>query len=87
MVAPFVQVGAGAAPDYFRGSALTDQLADPAAQFGVTATSLAAVLSELAALVGFVGLELAGHFVGTADPADHLFQALLNRQTATLGLA
>lgn len=47
---------------------------------------VAAVLTELAALVGFVGLELAGHFVGTADPADALYDALLRRQCATLGV-
>lgn len=47
----------------------------------------AAVLAELAALVGLVGLELAGHFVGTADPADRLYAALLDRQVATLALA
>lgn len=47
----------------------------------------AAVLAELAALVGLVGLELAGHFVGTADPADWLYGALLDRQVATLALA
>lgn len=47
----------------------------------------AAVLAELAALVGFVGLELGGHFVGTADPADHLYAALVERQVATLRLS
>ena len=46
----------------------------------------AAVLAELAALVGLVGLVLAGHFVGTADPADRLYAALLDRQVATLAL-
>lgn len=45
----------------------------------------AAVLAELSALVGFVSLEIAGHFVGTADPADQLFDALIQRQHNTLG--
>jgi hypothetical protein len=27
--------------------------------------------------------ELAGHFAGTADPADHLYSALLRRQVTT----
>ncbi|MDO5629455.1 MAG: TetR/AcrR family transcriptional regulator [Mobilicoccus sp.] len=50
------------------------------------AALIAAVIAELSALVGFVGLELAGHFVGTADPADLLFEALVERQLQTLGL-
>ena len=40
----------------------------------------------IAALVGLVSLELAGHLVGTADPADRLFEALVARQVATLRL-
>jgi AcrR family transcriptional regulator len=49
-------------------------------------SGVAAVLAEFAALVGMVGLELAGHFVGTADPADRLYNALLDRQVQTLAL-
>ncbi|GMA41671.1 WHG domain-containing protein [Mobilicoccus caccae] len=54
---------------------------------GANPAGAAAVLAELAALVGFVGLELAGHFVGTAEPADALFEAVIRRQERTLGLA
>lgn len=53
---------------------------------GGEASGAAAVLAELAALVGLVSLELSGHFVGTADPADRLYAALLERQVETLGL-
>lgn len=53
---------------------------------GADPSGAAAVLAELAALVGLVGLELSGHFVGTADPADRLYAALLDRQVATLAL-
>ena len=51
------------------------------------ASGAAAVLAEMAALVGTVGMELAGHFVGSADPADRLYAALLARQADTLDLA
>ena len=43
-------------------------------------------LSIAAALVGAVTLELGGHLVGSADPADELFSGLLERQVDTLGL-
>lgn len=88
VAAPFLQTGARGAVAAFDSPALTRQMAtigelapdgDPSA--------IAAVLAELAALVGMVLLELGGHFVGSADPADHLFDALLDRQVATLGLA
>ena len=84
---PFIDcVGAGDIPA-FAGRRLTAQLVDAAEEFGTEPSALAAVLAELAALVGAVGLELAGHLVGTADPADHLFEAMVGRQIATLGLA
>lgn len=51
------------------------------------AKSACSPLAELAALIGVVGLELSGHLVGSADPADHLFEALVERQVHTLGLA
>lgn len=47
---------------------------------------IAATVPELAQLVGFVGLELAGHFVGSEPPVEELFTAVLDRQVATLGL-
>lgn len=53
---------------------------------GVTSSGAAAVLAELAAMVGFISMELAGHFVGTVDPSDALFEAMVARQAATLCL-
>ncbi len=84
---PFVAAGARSPVAGFGDPMLAAQMtavrdlvpqADPA--------GAAAVLAELAALIGFVSLELAGHFVGTADPADRLYAALLGRQVDTLGL-
>ncbi|QRO87741.1 TetR/AcrR family transcriptional regulator [Kytococcus sedentarius] len=75
-----------AAASGFAGAELLDQLEGPAADLDAEPARLGAVLAELAALVGAVSLELAGHLVGTADPADHLFAALVERQVTTLGL-
>lgn len=84
----FLRSGAGRDVPGFDGPDLRAQMADLAAEIGgVEPAGAAAVLAELAALVGFVTLELAGHFVGTADPADPLFDALVERQGVTLGLS
>ena len=53
---------------------------------GITPSAAAAVVAAISELVGFVGLELAGHFVGLADPADSLYAAVGNRQVRDLGL-
>lgn len=82
----FLRVGARRSVPDFEDAALRRQMS-PLAEGGVDASGAAAVLAELAALVGFVSLELAGHFVGTADPADVLFGALVERQCVTLGLS
>lgn len=85
---PFLEVGATGEPAPFASRTLTRQMgALTDAAPGATAAGSAAVLAELAACVGTVSLELAGHLVGTADPADHLYAALLQRQVDTLGLA
>lgn len=86
VVSPFLAVGAHADVQGFDGTALHEQLAEPAAGFDVAPDQLAAVLAEVSALVGFVSLELAGHLVGTADPGDPLYEALLDRQLSTLCL-
>ncbi len=72
---------------FFEPHVVAQMRALVAAQPRVKASGAAAVLTELAALVGFVGLELSGHFVGTAEPADGLYTALLNRQVSSLRLA
>ena len=82
----FLQAAKGAEVTPFAGPRLVRQMVGLESVGGATGSGAAAVLAELAALVGFVSLELAGHFVGTADPADHLYAALLDRQVGTLGL-
>lgn len=83
---PFLEAGAPGPVGAFDGADLATQLQHLADELGVDPSGAAAVLAELAALVGLVNLELAGHLVGTADPADHLYAALLARQVGTLGL-
>ncbi|NYG36370.1 TetR/AcrR family transcriptional regulator [Janibacter alkaliphilus] len=84
---PFLEVGAGGQVAGYDEPALVAQMSALQQEApGAEPSGAAAVLAELAALVGLVSLELAGHLVGTADPADHLVDALLERQAATLGL-
>ncbi|WP_235734623.1 TetR/AcrR family transcriptional regulator [Nocardioides alcanivorans] len=88
VVRPFLEAGAANDVEAFSGRKL-------AAQLGIvqeitpdaTTSGIGAVLAEIAGLVGLLTLELAGHFVGTADPADHLFEATLQRQLHTLGIS
>lgn len=88
VAAHFLRVGAGAPVEGFGGEVLEGQLADVVGDgLADDASGAAAVFAEVAALVGFITLELGGHFVGTADPADALFEAMLARQAGTLGLA
>lgn len=88
VAAPFLQVGEYASVQGFRSRRLTSQM-DALVDLvpGLQRSVAAAILAELAALVGAVSLELAGHLVGSADPADHLFDALVERQVVTLGLS
>ena len=86
VVSPFLAAAASGEAAGFLAPELLDQLEGPAADLDAEPARLGAVLAELAALVGAVSLELAGHLVGTADPADHLFAALVERQVTTLGL-
>ena len=85
---PFLRLAPRSAPDAFGDPVLADQFGALGTTFpDADGAGLAAVLAELATLIGFISLELSGHFVGTADPADALYEALLSRQVATLGLA
>lgn len=81
----FLAAGGSRAVDDFASPMLQAQMA-ALVRPDITPSGAAAVLAELAALVGFVTLELAGHFAGTADPADELFDALVTRQRGTLGI-
>ena len=83
---PFIDCAGTTPIETYAGRRLTSQLADAATEFETAPSVLAAVLAELAAVMGLVSLELSGHLVGTADPADHLFEALVARQVETLGL-
>lgn len=47
----------------------------------------AAILGALSQIIGFISLELAGHFAGTADPADLLWAHVIRTQVRTIGLA
>lgn len=87
VAAPFLDVAKGAEVTPFARPALARQMSEVTAVSEATSAAAAAVIAELAALVGLIVLELGGHLVGSADPADHLFAALLQRQVDTLGLA
>ena len=84
---PFLEVGGSRPVAAYADKALRAQMADLVDDGMATdASGAAAVLAELGALVGIVTLELGGHLVGSADPADGLFAALVTRQLSTLGL-
>lgn len=84
---PFLEAGGVGPVEPFSDPELTGQMTRmTAVASGLAPSGAAAVIAELAALIGFITLELNGHFVGSADPADPLFSALLDRQVATLGL-
>ncbi|MFN3600574.1 MAG: TetR/AcrR family transcriptional regulator [Dietzia sp.] len=70
----------------FEPSTGTSGLHALADDVGITPSAAAAVVAAISELVGFVGLELAGHFVGLADPADELYAAVAQRQVRDLGL-
>lgn len=64
---------------------LRAQLAVPAEGLGTDPAVLARVLADLAQLVGLLTLELGGHLVGTADPADLLWEDVLARRAGATG--
>lgn len=83
----FLRVGAAAEVAGFDAPVLVGQMTTVVSDgLAAEASGAAAVIAELAALVGFVTLELGGHLVGSADPGDALFAALVQRQSRTLGL-
>lgn len=81
----FLAVGAGSAVVGFDDPALVAQMREGVPDHDPSGA--AAVIAELTALIGFISAELAGHLVGSADPGDHLYAALLARQARTLGLS
>ena len=86
VAAPFLEVAKGVEAPPFARPALVRQMSAFVEVTGGSGEAAAAVVAELGALVGLVTLELGGHLVGSADPADELFRALLRRQVDTLGL-
>lgn len=70
------------------GRQLRGQLAvaSTALELDVTESTMLAVTGAFARVIGLVGLELGGHFVGTFDPADQLFETLIDREAELLGL-
>lgn len=66
-------------PDYRAPQDTIPAAARAAAPFLALAPEADAI-PELSQLVGFIGLELAGHFVGSDPPADELFARILDRQ-------
>lgn len=60
--------------------ALARQLEEPAAGMGCSAAALAWTLASLSHLVGMLSLELDGHLVGTAEPADELWHWIVANQ-------
>lgn len=67
-----------------RGQLVT---ASTALELDVTESTMLAVTGAFARVIGLVGLELGGHFVGTFDPADQLYETLVDREAELLGLA
>ena len=86
VAAPFLEVAGAAEVAPFVGPRLVAQMEAVAQVRGTSGAAAAAVIAELAALIGLVTLELGGHLIGSSDPADHLCAALLERQVETLGL-
>lgn len=66
-----------------RGQLVT---ASTALGLDVTEPTMLAVTGAFARVIGLVGLELGGHFVGTFDPADQLYETLVDREAELLGL-
>lgn len=57
-----------------------------ALELDVDDPTMLALAGSFARVIGLVSLELGGHFVGTFDPADRLYEALVDREAELLGL-
>jgi AcrR family transcriptional regulator len=70
------------------GPKLHDQLAIAASalELGVDEPTMLAVVGAFSRMIGLVTLELGGHFVGTFEPGDQLYAALVEREADLLGL-
>lgn len=89
VAAPFLDCVSMSRVDSFEsmeGDGTSDGLRALAEECGISVSAAAAVVAAISELVGFVGNELAGHFVGLADPAGGLYAAVVGRQVRDLGL-
>lgn len=70
------------------GRELRSQLtvASDALDLDVGEAVMLAVAGSFARVIGLVNLELGGHFVGSFEPADHLYATLIDREAELLGL-
>lgn len=48
--------------------------------------TMLALIGGIARVIGLITLELGGHFVGTFEPADQLYAALVDREAELIGL-
>jgi AcrR family transcriptional regulator len=70
------------------GPELHEQLkiTSTALELGVDEPTMLAVVGAFSRIVGLITLELGGHFVGTFEPADQLYVAIVEREAGLLGL-
>ncbi|QGN33969.1 TetR/AcrR family transcriptional regulator [Microlunatus sp. Gsoil 973] len=77
------------AGDLTIGRELRGQLTTAATglELDVDEPTMLAAISAFSRIIGVITLELGGHFVGTFEPADHLYAALVEREAKLLGIA
>ncbi|MGA4508118.1 TetR/AcrR family transcriptional regulator [Propionibacteriaceae bacterium G1746] len=77
---PFLEIAAtGAGADDHPGGGFVQPV-------DVSAGATAGAVAELTQLIGFITMQLAGHFVGVVTAPDDYFDVIIERQVATLGL-
>lgn len=82
VAAPFLRIaGTGEAATADEATAAFMQAAP-----GVGAVVMAVAVAELAQVIGFITLELAGHFHGVAHDGEQFFGTVVERHITTLGL-
>jgi AcrR family transcriptional regulator len=55
-------------------------------ELAVSEQAMLALAGAFARIIGLITLELGGHFVGSFEPADKLFEALVHREAEILGI-
>ncbi|MBO1030957.1 TetR/AcrR family transcriptional regulator [Tessaracoccus sp. SD287] len=82
VAAPFLRIVAAGRPGTVDETAVGFMESVP----GVSAGVLAVAVADLAQLIGFISLELAGHFKGVTVDGDRFYASVIERQIRTLGL-